>query len=303
MSAALQPTQAQILAASKIYCDRVNDRAKSDEVKMTFSEGEDKRVRLIAGGIPKDDDIQIWIENGRLRSSDPEFAAMVFAAILKDLAAHENSEGNPEGQEHKKQGKNLPARPQDVKQGESFDMGDWRSKQAKTYNVAGKTAPNAFALSEESNKRGLCTQIIDAGRTENLVWGHVRVTDPKTGQYREDRVSHEKGIFTLLKSWEDANAQARFQKPGQPTLLIGVDEATNLPRLNPDVKIKNLPAPLWLTMQVMRSWSMADRDAITKAERRAQLKILNREWRDEGEISLETEEEQSVRESIERQRG
>jgi hypothetical protein len=182
-------------------------------------------------------------------------------------------------------------------------MNDWRGKQVKTYNVAGKNAPNAFAVSEEANKRGLCTQIIDAGRTENLVWGHVRVTDPKTGQYREDRVSHEKGIFTLLKSWEDANSQARFQKPGQPPLLIGVDEVTNLPRLNPDIKFKGLPAPLWLTMQVMRSWSMADRDAITKAERRAQLKILNREWRDKDEISLETEEEQAVKESIERQRG
>jgi len=55
-------------------------------------------------------------------------------------------------------------------------------------------------------------------------------------------------------------------------------------------------------MAVMRSWSMADRDAVTKAERRAQLKIMNREWRDEGEISLESEEEQAVRESIERGR-
>lgn len=206
-------------------------------------------------------------------------------------------------QEETKPKKNLPARQQDVKQGESFDMADWRQKQAKTYNVAGKTAPNAFALSEEANKRGLCTQIMDAGRSKDLVWGHVRVTDPKTGQFREDRVSHGKDTFCLLKAWEDANSQARYQKPGQPALIVGIDEITNMPLLNPDIRIKGMPASLWLTMQVMRSWSMADRDAITKAERRAQLKILNREWRDEGEISLETEEEQAVRESIERQRG
>jgi hypothetical protein len=56
-------------------------------------------------------------------------------------------------------------------------------------------------------------------------------------------------------------------------------------------------------MQVMRSWSMADRDAVTKAERRAQLKIMNREWRDDGEIVLEQEEERAVQDSIERARA
>jgi hypothetical protein len=47
-------------------------------------------------------------------------------------------------------------------------------------------------------------------------------------------------------------------------------------------------------MAVMRSWSFADRDAITKAERRAQLKMLNREWREDDEIVLEQEEERAV---------
>jgi len=193
--------------------------------------------------------------------------------------------------------KHPPARPQDVKQADGFDMADWRNRQAKTYSVAGKQAPNAFAVSEEANRRGLCTQIIDAGRSKDLVWGHVRVTDPKTGQFREDRVSHERETFCLLKAWEDANAQARSVKG----LILGVQD-NNMPELDPDVRVKGMPASLWLTMAVMRSWSMADRDAVTKAERRAQLKIMNREWRDEGEISLESEEEQAVRESIERGR-
>ena len=191
---------------------------------------------------------------------------------------------------------NVPAVPR--KSSDDFDMSDWRQKQAKTYNVAGKTAPNAFALSEEANKRGLCTQIIDAGRSKDLVWGHVRVTDPKTGQFREDRVSHEKETFVLLKAWEDANSQAKWTKG----LIIGVQD-NNMPELDPQARIKGMPASLWLTMQVMRSWSMADRDAVTKAERRAQLKIMNRDWREDGEIALEAEEEQAVRESIDRQRA
>ena len=173
---------------------------------------------------------------------------------------------------------------------------NWRANQDRTYNVQGKTVPNAFGTSEEANRRGLCTRIIDSGRTKDLVWGHVRITDPATGQYREDRVSHERETFLLLKSWEDANAQLKWQKAGQPSLLIGIQD-NNMPQLNPDVKIKGMPAPLWLTMQILRAWSFADRDAITKAERRAQLKILNREWREKDEITLEDEEERAVREA------
>ena len=56
-------------------------------------------------------------------------------------------------------------------------------------------------------------------------------------------------------------------------------------------------------MQPMRAWSSADRDAITKAERRAQLKMLNREWREDDEIILEQEEEKAVQDSIERARA
>lgn len=227
---------------------------------------------------------------GKLECNNPE----VHDKLVEILMDSAESEPKP-----KQERVNVPARQQDVKASGDFDMVDWRHKQAKTYNVAGKTAPNAFALSEEANKRGLCTQIIDAGRSKDLVWGHVRVTDPKTGQFREDRVSHEKETFCLLKAWEDANSQARYQKPGQPPVIVGIAD-NNMPEMNPDLKIKGMPASLWLTMQVMRSWSMADRDAVTKAERRAQLKIMNREWRDEGEITLETEEEQAVRESVQR---
>ena len=186
---------------------------------------------------------------------------------------------------------NVPARRDEAK-GDDFDLDRWRKSQGQSYQVAGKEAPNAFSVSGAANKQGLCTQIMDAGRSPTLVWGHVRVTDPRTGQYREDRVSHEKETFCLLKAWEDASAMQRKM----PGLIIGICES-NMPELDPEKRVKGMPAGLWLTMQVMRSWSMADRDAVTKAERRAQLKLMNREWRDEGEISLESEEETAVREA------
>jgi len=182
------------------------------------------------------------------------------------------------------------------RKGQDEALDKWRTGQDRTYNVQGKTVLNAFGASEEANRRGLCTEIIDAGRSKDLVWGHVRIIDPTTKQFREDRVSHERDTFLLLKAWEDVNAQSNWQKPGQPQLVIGIQD-NNMPQLNPDVKIKGMPAPLWLIMQIMRAWSFADRDAITKAERRAQLKIMNAEWREKDEIHLEEEEERAVREA------
>lgn len=202
-----------------------------------------------------------------------------------------NALEGPKAEDKPPRNTNAPAVPRKGQDGpqEDFDMASWRGKQSRSYSAAGKTAPNAFAVSEEANKRMFCTQIIDSGRTKDLVWGHVRVTDPKTGQYREDRVAHEKDTFCLLKAWEDANSQAKWNKG----LIIGIQD-NNMPELNPDIRIKGMPSSLWLTMAVMRSWSFADRDAITKAERRAQLKMLNREWREDDEIILEQEEEQAV---------
>jgi hypothetical protein len=176
---------------------------------------------------------------------------------------------------------------------QDFSVEGWRQGQARSYNVAGKEAPNAFAVSEAANARGLSSQIIDSGRTKELAWGHVRVTDPKTGQFREDKVTHDKDIFCLLKSWEDARRQAGYIK--DRSLIIGIDEVSHMPILDPEIKVKGDPAPLWLTLALMRAWTFADRDAITKAERRAQLKLLNQEWREDDEISLEQAEIEAVR--------
>lgn len=229
-------------------------------------------------------------ESGKLVCNDP-----LIKETISELIMEMAEEGPRSSQsEDKPPRNNVPAVPtKGQEQGKSFDMDAWRGSQARTYSVAGKNAPNAFAVSEEANRRGLSTQIIDAGRSKDLAWGHVRVTDPKTGQFREDRVSHERETFCLLKSWEDANSQAKYNKG----LIIGVRE-NNMPELNPDIKIKGMPSNLWLTITIMRSWSMADRDAVTKAERRAQLKMLSREWREDDEIVLEQEEERAVQDSM-----
>ena len=296
-------TKAAITAAAKLYCDRANAKIEGDENKLMFSEGEDGRIRLIKGGVPLPGDISIWEDSGQLRCSDPEFAAMIFRACLDDAAQSSDMPSELARAPHneaRKDRSNVPAVQRNGHDsqgsGQGFDMETWREKQARSYSAAGKQAPNAFAVSEAANTRGFCTQIIDSGRTKELVWGHVRVTDPKTGQFREDRVAHEKDVFCLLKAWEDANSQAKFMAKGV-ALIVGIQD-NNMPELNPDVKIKGMPSGLWLTMALMRAWSFADRDAITKAERRAQLKMLNREWREDDEIVLEQEEERAVQESM-----
>ncbi len=269
---------------------------------QTISEGEDlgeKRFLLSPG------DIKCSVKDGRLICSSQS----VFDQLIEILMFMDDEPQASQSEDKADAAMMSPVKPPKsglVSQAEMQKIAElkgqkkpessvdaWRAGQARDYNVQGKKVPNAFGASEQANRRGINTEIIDSGRTKDLVWGHVRVTDPATGQYREDRVSHERETFCLLKSWEDANAQARYQKPGQPPLILGVLD-NNMPEMNPEVKIKGMPAPLWLTMQVMRAWSFADRDAITKAERRAQLKILNREWREKEEIRLEEEEEQAV---------
>lgn len=268
-------------------------KAWADQEGMTISSNE-RGFTLMPG------DISIYVENGKLicTSSDSALADTTKMAVSEKIMEMAEEDPKPRQTEDRPGQANVPAVPtKGHEQGKSFDMEAWRGSQARTYSVAGKNAPNAFAVSEEANKRGLSTQIIDAGRTKDLVWGHVRVTDPKTGQFREDRVSHERETFCLLKSWEDANSQAKYNKG----LIMGVRE-NSMPDLNPDIKIKGMPSQLWLTITIMRSWSMADRDAVTKAERRAQLKMLSREWREDDEIVLEQEEEKAVNDMKEERR-
>ena len=284
MSMAARPiTEAEFKHALDLHCVATG---------LTASEGEDqgKKRFLLSPG-----DIIVRLEGGRIMT-DSQSTHEKIAEIIMDMRAQEPASALNQGQKEEKglvpsSGKS---------QGQGFSVDSWRAKQDRSYSVAGKQAPNAFAASEEANRRGLCTQIVDSGRTKDLVWGQVRVLDPKTQQFREDRVSHERETFMLLKAWEDANSQAKYFK--ETPLIIGIQE-NNMPQLDPDLRIKGKPAPLWLTLEVMRAWSFADRDAITKAERRAQLKIMNQEFREQDEINLETEEERAVQESIDMRKG
>jgi hypothetical protein len=291
MSAALTATQANILAAAKIYCDRINDRAKSEEEKMTFSEGEDKRVRLIVGGVTKDQDIQIWQENGRLKSNDPEFAAMVFSAILKDLAEPEQKprqeRSNVPVPISKSQGMTKPA-----PQVPDADLANYHRKKSTLYKTEDGAAPTAAMVNRSANSQGFCTDILEYEVTDSTVRAHVRVTDPRTGQYQEDGVAFTKDAFVAKKTI-DIIAKHIKKFPG---LVESIDPISLRPILSETAMIYDLPARLFLAKEVLKSWNFLGRFAVTTAQRRCQDKLLNAEFREKEEIELEQAEMADVAE-------
>ncbi len=258
----------------------------------TISEGEQdgKKRYLLSPG-----DIIIREEEGRLICGSQSTYEKLSEIIM------EMRQGEPEADKKAAEGKGLV--PKDQKQkldrpkSQQKDSGsvieDWRAKQDRTYMVeGGKEVPNAFAASEEANRRRINTET-DSGRTETLAWGKARAIDAETGQYREAKVNFEWTAFRQKNAWEIARNMER-KNPG---IVKGIDEATLLPILDSSKSFKGQPPALYLHMQILNRWTFADRDAESKAERRAILKLANREWRDKEEVESEKEEQQAVQEA------
>lgn len=172
-------------------------------------------------------------------------------------------------------------------------MDSYREQQARTYKpggAKGKEAPTAFAVSEEANRRQYSTQVIDAGRTTDCAWALVRAIDPTTGQFREAKVTFEYNHFRRQTAWD----LATNMEEKAPGMVTGYDPETELPILASRT-YNGIPAALYLIKQIMHKWGFADRDAESKAERRAIMKLSNREWRESEEIASEKAEEAAVR--------
>ncbi len=256
----------------------------------TVSEGEQdgKKRYLLSPG-----DIIVREEGGRLICSSQSTYEKLSEIIM------EMRQGEPE--EKAAEGKGLVPKDQkrqvDTPKGQQKDSGsvieDWRAKQDRTYTVeGGKEVPNAFAASEEANRRRINTET-DSGRTETLAWGKARAIDAETGQYREAKVNFEWTTFRQKNAWEIA----RNMEKKNPGIVKGIDETSLLPILDSSRTFKGQPPALYLHMQILNRWTFADRDAESKAERRAILKVCNREWREKEEVESEQEESRAVQEA------
>ena len=160
-------------------------------------------------------------------------------------------------------------------------------KEGSFYNVKGKKIPDARRIQQEVNQltektgRVLCTETIEASKDRNKAWARVRVIDKDTGQYTEAFVVHhyvtlfEVFILDLINQFESGNAKELTQHPIQE-----FNQESGKFILTPQ-------ANRLLFTRMIRFKQFAERDAESKAARRAQDKMLNREWRTKEEIEYE----------------
>lgn len=172
----------------------------------------------------------------------------------------------------------------------SDDLKEIHLDRSRTYKAeGGSRAATAALINRESNRYRFRTEIKEYERTEDYVRVKVRVIDPDTGQYREDADAHTKRDFRERKLTELISKHIR----GTKNLISGMD-ATGMPIINPEVIIYDLPAPLFFAKEISKSWYFFCRHLITSCERRCQDKMLNAEWREQGELDLEKDEIESL---------
>lgn len=175
-------------------------------------------------------------------------------------------------------------------------------KKGGYYSVApGKFEADAWKVQEEANNAGISTEIRVAEQTGAYARVIVRAW-PKEGHFVEGIVHHDfdtimnKKLMEMLKK-QLAGGIIKFGANGKKKRIqvfadiavpfIVNDEGKSMPNLTPEGTIKILD-----DMFQFRDISL--RDATSKAMRIAQLKALNKDWRDDAEIQAEKDEVTSV---------
>lgn len=189
-----------------------------------------------------------------------------------------------------KRATNTPARKQAKSEAkEKWD--EYAAGKDETYRVSGRDEFSAFGVSKLMNAAGLCSKVMQSGVDENAAWAVVRAIDPATGHFREDVKTLYKTTFLAMKAMDIAVSQEK-KRAG----FIKSFDVDGKPVINPERTVGGTPAPIWLAQQLIRAWNSADGVAATGAERRAALKMMNREWRDEDEIAMEKAEADAIQE-------
>jgi hypothetical protein len=163
------------------------------------------------------------------------------------------------------------------------------SVKGEYYEVGEKKIPDAWKVQQWANEMKYSTQIVHKDQTNGYATATVRVIDNQTGQFVEEAVWHdfenEKDsiMFDLMDEQEESSRKGKSAK-----LIDGFTD-DGRPILTTEGKKRFL-------RRYLRFKTFALRDAISKAARRAQLKILNYEWREEEEKELEKKEVTMVEE-------
>lgn len=146
------------------------------------------------------------------------------------------------------------------------------------YSVQGKEIEDAWKAQNLANQYGISTEVIDYDQDKEKAYAHVRGI--YKGQHTDTVVWHDFEIAKEDILWDKVKELQKYGKQ------VEFDEEGN-PQLPPEEQAK-------VVQRFMNFRKFALRDAITKASRIVQLKLLNREFREDEEISMEEQEVKQV---------
>ena len=150
------------------------------------------------------------------------------------------------------------------------------------YKVGGHEEPDAWLVQQWANQAGVSTEVREAIQTDEQAKATVRAY--MGAQFVDATVIHQ---FTISRELIAFEIVEKMEKDGKKA-IEGYDEEGR-PILTQEAKYR-------IYKRFMHFRNFAIRDAISKAARIAQLKILNKEWREEEEIEAEASEVKMVHE-------
>ena len=175
----------------------------------------------------------------------------------------------------------LPATPSQQGIREAQEM-EFKVKRGRMYRVGNHEEPDSGLVQQWGNQAGISLQIMEpTEQTSEYAKAVVRATLPD-GQFIEECIIH---YFDVSKERIAFEIIEKLQEEGKKP-IEGFDE-DGRPILTAEAKYK-------IYKRFIRFKDFAVRDAVTKAGRRAILKLLNREWREPEEIEAEEQEVKMV---------
>ena len=153
-------------------------------------------------------------------------------------------------------------------------------KRGGVYKVGGHEEPDAWLVQQWANQAGVSTEIIEATQTTEYAKAIVRARMGE--QFVDECVIH---VFDTEKELIALEIIEKMEREGKKPIEGWDDEGRPILSVEAKRKIYEL---------FLRFRKFAVRGAVTKAARRAQLKITNKEWREEPEIEEEEREVKMV---------
>lgn len=150
------------------------------------------------------------------------------------------------------------------------------------YPVSGKQEPDAWTVQQWANSSGVSIEVRETTQTREFAKATVRAYLDK--QFADETVIHFFDVSKEVLAYEIIAKM--YEEHKQP--IEGYDDEGK-PILTAEAKGR-------IYKRFIRFQNFSIRDAISKASRRATLKIINKDWREPAEIEAEEQEVKAVQE-------